>query len=36
VRAAREGFLAAYDREIALERPEYAEHRTALERFRNR
>lgn len=36
VRAAREGFLAAYDREIALERVEYAEHRTALERFRNR
>ena len=36
VRAAREAFLAAYDREIALERVEYAEHRAALERFRNR
>jgi hypothetical protein len=35
VRAAREGFLAAYDGEIALERVEYAEHRSALERFRN-
>ena len=33
-RAAREAFLAAYAGEIALERPEYAEHRTALERFR--
>jgi uncharacterized membrane-anchored protein len=36
VRAARADFMAAYDREIALERVEYAEHRTALERFRNR
>jgi hypothetical protein len=34
VRAARQGFLAAYDQEIALERVEYAEHRTAIERFR--
>ena len=34
VRAARQGFLAAYDQEIALERVEYGEHRTAIERFR--
>ena len=34
VRSAREGFLAAYEQEIALERLEYAEHRAALERFR--
>jgi hypothetical protein len=31
---ARAAFLAAYDAEIALERPEYAEHRGALDRFR--
>ncbi|HEX6644971.1 MAG TPA: zinc ribbon domain-containing protein [Gemmatimonadales bacterium] len=31
---AREAFLGAYDAEIALERPEYAEHRGALDRFR--
>ena len=31
---ARQAFLAAYDSEIALERPEYADHRGALERFR--
>jgi hypothetical protein len=36
VRRAHEAFLAAYDREIALERIEYAEHRNALERFRGR
>jgi hypothetical protein len=36
VRKAHEGFLAAYDLEIALERIEYAEHRNALERFRGR
>ena len=36
VRSAREGFLAAYDQEIALERVEYAEHRNAIERFRTR
>lgn len=36
VRSAREGFLAAYDQEIALERVEYAEHRNAIERFRAR
>jgi hypothetical protein len=34
VRSAREGFLAAYDQEMALERVEYAEHRNAIERFR--
>ena len=28
--AARAAFLAAYDSEIALERPEYADHRGAL------
>ena len=32
--AARQAFLAAYDAEIALERPEYGDHRGALERFR--
>lgn len=32
--AARDAFLAAYDAEIALERPEYGDHRGALERFR--
>ena len=32
--AARRAFLAAYDAEIALERPEYGDHRGALERFR--
>jgi len=32
--AARQAFLAAYESEIALERPEYADHRGALERFR--
>lgn len=31
---AREEFLRAYETEIALERPEYADHRGALERFR--
>jgi len=36
VRRAHEEFLAAYDREIALERIEYSEHRNALERFRGR
>ena len=36
VRKAHEEFLAAYDREVALERIEYAEHRNALERFRGR
>lgn len=35
VRQARAGFLAAYDREIALERVEYTEHRNALERVRS-
>lgn len=33
---ARDGFLAAYDGEIALERVEYAEHRAALDRLRGR
>jgi hypothetical protein len=32
--AARRAFLGSYDAEIALERPEYADHRGALERFR--
>lgn len=32
--AARRAFLASYATEIALERPEYADHRGALERFR--
>ena len=36
VRKAHEAFLAVYDREVALERVEYAEHRNALERFRGR
>jgi hypothetical protein len=36
VRRAHEAFVAAYDREIALERVEYSEHRNALERFRGR
>lgn len=36
VRKAHDDFLAAYDREVALERIEYAEHRNALERFRGR
>lgn len=35
-RQARDGFRAAYDGEIALERVEYAEHRAALDRLRDR